>query len=133
MYTVQFRCSNFFFVVFHRWSNKVVKALKVLSCYKCLYCSFHTTTKKILDTWICHRIRAFWTYVLIIPEKEKEITPRSSWETDEGWHGVLKIHTSGLFGTLQEKQFIALTMFKGSVSQDFRPPVFLMIRTHLGP
>ena len=23
--------------------------------------------------------------------------------------------------------------FKGSVSRDFRPPVFFMIRTHLGP
>ena len=29
--------------------------------------------------------------------------------------------------------WFCLSTFKGSVSRDFRPPVFFMIRTHLGP
>ena len=28
---------------------------------------------------------------------------------------------------------ITVGFFKGSVSRDFRPPVFFMMRTHLGP
>ena len=29
--------------------------------------------------------------------------------------------------------FIRFVLLKGSVSRDFRPPVFFMIRNHLGP
>ena len=38
--------------------------------------------------------------------------------------------------TLKSQRFIItinVPLFKGSVSQDFRPPVFSLIRTHLGP
>ena len=45
-----------------------------------------------------------------------------------GWLGNESSNHRGL-----RKESSNLTVVKGSVSRDFRPPVFFMIRTHLGP